>query len=106
MRPGRARPGTLRAHAGGAPLGGRATQLLVLDLALELLERAPQMAAHGGRRELLGDPPERPRARDSVGEPKFDVGACGAVAGVAFAQAPAAALVDPGDAVPRHVAVL
>src|SRR6266545_2564325 len=36
--------------------GGLRAQLLVLDLALELLQAAPQVAAHGRRGQLLGEP--------------------------------------------------
>ena len=79
-----------------------AAQPLVLDLALELLQRAAQVPAHRGRRDLLGDPAQDPGAGDAVGQAQLDVGV---VVG-ARAQPPAPALVDAGDRRPREVAAL
>ena len=82
----------------GAPR--RAAQLLVLDRRLSCCSERRRWPRTVGAATLLGDPAEEARARDAVGEPELDVGAVRP----ALAQAPAAALVDAGDAGPRHVA--
>ena len=66
-----------RAHARAAALGGGAAQLLVLDLALELLQRAAQVPAHGRGGDLVGEPARDARAGDAVGEPQRGDRACG-----------------------------
>ena len=67
----RSAPGSLGgAHARAAALGGGVAQLLVLDLALELLQRAAQVPAHGRGGDLVGEPAPDARARDAVGEPQ------------------------------------
>ena len=92
-------PPSRRARGLGlAPARGRDAQLLVLDLALELLQRAAQVAADGGRGDVLGEPAAEAGAGDAVAQAQLDVGA----AEVALAQAPAAALVDAGDASSRR----
>ena len=54
--------------------GGRVAQLLVLDLALELLKRAAQVAADGGRGQPLGQHPPEARSGDSIREPELHLG--------------------------------
>ena len=71
------RPALGGAHARAAALGGRGAQLLVLDLALELLQRAPQVSAHGRGGDLLGEPAREARARDAVGQAQRGDRRCG-----------------------------
>ena len=52
-------------------------QLLLLDEALELLEAAAQVAAHGRGGDVLGEPAAEPRAGDAVGESELDPRAAG-----------------------------
>src|SRR4051812_21999490 len=84
------------------PLPPRPAELGMLDRALQLLKRAAQMPGDRRRSDALGDPAEQARAGDAVAEAELDVGAPGAD----LAQPPAPALVQAGDARPRHVAGL
>src|SRR4051794_25387844 len=94
-----------RSDAGG-PIAfpGRClrAQLLVLHLALQLLQRAPQVAAELRRGEELCDPSRYSGAGYAVGEAQLDRGPPVRQ----LAKAPAATLVHAGDRAPRHVALL
>jgi hypothetical protein len=83
------------------PRGRLAAQLLVLDLPCELAQAAPEVAAHGRRGELLGEPAEDARPATPYCKPQLDVRAALAPR----AQPPAAALVDAGDRRPGQVAL-
>ena len=77
----------------------RRRRLLVLDLALELLQRSAQVPAHGRRGDLLGDPAEdaRRRPRRRLRRSSTCVWSLGP-----GAQPPAPALVDAGDRATRR----
>ena len=74
----------------------------MLDLALELLQRAAQVPAHGGRRDVLGDPAQEAGARDAVGQAQLDMG----VRIGPRAQAPAPTLIDAADRRPGEITAL
>src|SRR4051812_12271914 len=85
---------------GGPAARGRRALLLVLDRALELLERALDVAAHDRAGELLRQPGPNPAARDAELQPQLDARAV-----APLAQPPASALVDAGDRVPGQIAL-
>ena len=76
-RPKRATPRRPRPRRRGlalAPLlGGGDAELLVLDLALQLGQRAADVGADRRRRDPLGDVAGEPGAGDPVGEPELDL---------------------------------
>ena len=70
--PGSGRASSRRARLARARRAAAPAQLLVLDLALELLQRAAQVAADRAGGDALGEPAEDARARDAVREAQLD----------------------------------
>src|SRR5204863_7539731 len=77
-------------------------ELLVLDLALELVEGAAHVAAHRRGGDELGDEPGDPGAGDAVGEAELDLRAPVAQ----LAKPPASPLIEPRHRRPCHIAGL